>query len=357
MAKGKSYPSERAHFRDAVTGAPIVQITNFPCISWALSYTARTFTPDSRRFLFISQRCACRDAPYDLFRVDTDGANMVQLTESDGLSGYTLSPDGGVVFFMREGSLWTVDMETFVETEIGRSDAAPFAGGVVSPDGQYYFASAAIAGGGTALARFQTDGSGEPLVSEWPVSLRGLHSADPGGRGILCYHPHPTRKRSHSLMGYGFENLGEYEGSHDFAHITFLGDTGEVQGCALPPTRALLRCAMGDTEPTVITQGPYFWHSCGVPDADWIIADTNWPDRGLQLVHVPSGRYAPVCYAQSSQSNPQWSHPHPLFSPDGNHVLFTSDRTGTAQVYMARITEEFRAHVEAGELDAFANGR
>jgi oligogalacturonide lyase len=30
---------------------------------------------------------------------------------------------------------------------------------------------------------------------------------------------------------------------------------------------------------------------------------------------------------------PQHTHPHPAFSPDGKHVVFTSDRTGHAQVY------------------------
>jgi oligogalacturonide lyase len=30
---------------------------------------------------------------------------------------------------------------------------------------------------------------------------------------------------------------------------------------------------------------------------------------------------------------PQHTHPHPRFSPDGHRVVFTSDRTGEAQVY------------------------
>ena len=30
---------------------------------------------------------------------------------------------------------------------------------------------------------------------------------------------------------------------------------------------------------------------------------------------------------------PQHTHPHPCFTPDGRRVVFTSDRTGDAQVY------------------------
>jgi oligogalacturonide lyase len=30
---------------------------------------------------------------------------------------------------------------------------------------------------------------------------------------------------------------------------------------------------------------------------------------------------------------PQHTHPHPSFSPDGSRVVFTSDRSGVAQLY------------------------
>jgi oligogalacturonide lyase len=34
---------------------------------------------------------------------------------------------------------------------------------------------------------------------------------------------------------------------------------------------------------------------------------------------------------------PQHTHPHPSFSPDGQHVVYTSDRSGFAQVYEVTI--------------------
>ena len=36
----------------------------------------------------------------------------------------------------------------------------------------------------------------------------------------------------------------------------------------------------------------------------------------------------------------QHTHPHPRFSPDGKHVVFTSDRTGFAQIYEVEIDED-----------------
>ena len=35
---------------------------------------------------------------------------------------------------------------------------------------------------------------------------------------------------------------------------------------------------------------------------------------------------------------PQWTHPHPCYSPDEKFVTFTSNRTGFAQVYVAENT-------------------
>ena len=37
---------------------------------------------------------------------------------------------------------------------------------------------------------------------------------------------------------------------------------------------------------------------------------------------------------------PQWSHPHPSFSPDGQRVAFTSDMTGRPQVYVVDVPGE-----------------
>jgi Tol biopolymer transport system component len=34
---------------------------------------------------------------------------------------------------------------------------------------------------------------------------------------------------------------------------------------------------------------------------------------------------------------PQWTHPHPSFSPDERRVTFASDKTGHTQVYVAEI--------------------
>jgi len=343
MAKGKTYTPERISFTDARTGVRLLQLTSFPTMSMSLSYYAMNFTPDSKTLIFLSQREPKRDAPWDLFRVDVDGLNLTQLTESEGLGGFALSPDGQWVYFHRGSVLWRVSMDNFEEEEIVGLDGIDHCGaGFVSPDGVYYFTQAYTPQGKTVLARYRTDGMEAVILREWEGKVRALHSCDPGGSGILTYE--------HRLLDYEGEEKGVFTTSYEFAHWTFLGRTGRLQGTALPPDRALLHLGLGEERPTYIAQGVYFWHSASTLDGEWIVADTNWPDEGLQLVHVPTGRYRPLCYARSSQGHPQWTHPHPQFSPDGRYVLFTSDRTGIAQIYLAEVPDELRERIRSGQL-------
>ncbi len=69
---------------------------------------------------------------------------------------------------------------------------------------------------------------------------------------------------------------------------------------------------------------------------------------------------APLCASEASSEGAHWggpfpyndgpvavearqhTHPHPRFSPDGSRVLFTSDRTGYAQLYEVLLEEETR---------------
>ncbi len=104
-----------------------------------------------------------------------------------------------------------------------------------------------------------------------------------------------------------------------------------------------------------ITEFPV-WH--GAPDATGkrLVCDTNFPDQGLHLLDL-SGEHAPM-YLHSPEATsqgahwahpfpynngpvkvhaPQHTHPHPRFSPDGCQVVFTSDRSGQAQVYVASL--------------------
>src|SRR3990172_13076341 len=99
MAKGSIYEHERVFFRDPRSGLKITRLTHYPCISMNLYFEMCSFTEDDSHVVFISQRYAGREAPYDLYRVRTDGHELVQLTAYDDLSVMVVSPGTGHVYF------------------------------------------------------------------------------------------------------------------------------------------------------------------------------------------------------------------------------------------------------------------
>jgi len=350
MAKGTTYQHERIEFVDARTGVRLMQVTSFPTMSMALPYHGRNFTTDSSTFIFVSQCEARRDAPWDLFRVDVDGTNLTQLTESEGSAGFVMAPQNDCVYFHRQNALWKVDIHTFREEEIiTPHGVASMTGGAISPDGASYFAQVVTTHDTGGIMRFATDGSEAELIFEGEKGRFTMHAASPGGAGLLVWQMREGKK-TWFLLGFDGREKGVYTNSYDFAHCTFLGTSERVQGCALPPERALVHVGLGEEQPTTIAQGVYFWHSASTPDGEWLVADTNWPDEGLQLVHVPTGIYRPLCDPRSSQGHPQWTHPHPQFSPDGRYVLFNSDRTGIPQIYLAQVPDDLRERVRSGQL-------
>jgi oligogalacturonide lyase len=96
------------------------------------------------------------------------------------------------------------------------------------------------------------------------------------------------------------------------------------------------------------------WHAA--PDAQGrrFVCDTNFPDRGLHVIPF-GGEPAFLCASEATSEGAHWggpfpyndgpvgvearqhTHPHPRFSPDGRRVVFTSDRTGHAQLYEIEI--------------------
>jgi len=95
-------------------------------------------------------------------------------------------------------------------------------------------------------------------------------------------------------------------------------------------------------------------HAGPSPDSRYLAGDEkNPPGQGmLWLLDLESGAESPLCVHGSSyrifgKNLPnahvtQDAHPHPSFSPDGKHVLFTSDketgREGNCAVYAVEVS-------------------
>jgi Tol biopolymer transport system component len=122
-----------------------------------------------------------------------------------------------------------------------------------------------------------------------------------------------------------------------------MGPTGRVLTTLDYPRKAIVSIADGEGRPqTIVESGEvYFWHAGVSEDGQWIVSDSNWPDRGIFLINARTGRVRKLCNDGSSKTY-QMAHPHPAFSPDGSNVVFNSDRYGFPHVFLAKITDAFK---------------
>ena len=120
------------------------------------------------------------------------------------------------------------------------------------------------------------------------------------------------------------------------------------------------------------------WHITPNRAGTVVLCDTNHPDLGLHVIDAATGARRRICLSEASNQGtqwrtsryalaedfaaaagatgaralswmevpadsvygPQWTHPHPSFSPDEKLVAFASDRTGHTQVYVVEMGED-----------------
>jgi oligogalacturonide lyase len=71
----------------------------------------------------------------------------------------------------------------------------------------------------------------------------------------------------------------------------------------------------------------------------WIVDTFNNDESLLALITIGKNKIkeSQILFRHGSTLIGQDSHPHPRFSPDGKYVLFSTDKSGTAQVYMVKV--------------------
>ncbi|MEZ5355706.1 MAG: hypothetical protein R2762_23985 [Bryobacteraceae bacterium] len=332
-----------------------------------------SFTPADRALLFVSYRSG--DA--QLYSIDPFPHGQIrQLTA--GIPIHPFSPaihcgpgsDSPLVFFVRKGSIWKIDLSTLDESCIVDFDGAQL--GECSPgDHGRWLTAAAKRGSESGIVAGRADGSDwtfipfprtvihpqfHPLYPEWIE-----FAADPAPR------MHRVRRD-----GSGLECLYQHGNDEFVVHETFLGSTGDLVYTVWP--HSLWRMNWDTRERTRIAS-VNAWHITPNRDGSLVLCDTNHPDLGLFLIDAASGECKPVCLSQSSNAGsqwktsryalaedfararseaksgalswmevstdtvygPQWTHPHPSFSATENKVVFASDRSGHPQVYVAEI--------------------
>lgn len=352
----QTLPSEKKVFQDPRTGAEVWQLTDAPCINHApyfLNPAWASSVPGGARdlLIFTSYRA---DGP-DLYGVRLPDGALIRLTSTGDVSPWSacVSPDGRRVYFTASAELRALDVVSLEARTTGHLPPSSWLGNCsISPDGAE-IVTTARRGERNALLAFRTDGAGERCVYETSELLAHAQWS-PDGRTLLFASELPRMwlvgadgSDPHPLRG---QTRQEW-----LVHEAWLNDD-EIIFTHWPHALKAIR-RDGSGERTIAAFN--CWHPAPRRDGGLIVCDTAHPDAGLQLVDPASGERRALCHPNASSRGyqwdkpepvwgstapddaygPQWTHPHPSFSPDGSAVVYTSDATGHPQVYLAHIPQ------------------
>jgi len=351
-------PSESQVFEES--GDVVVrQVTASPEISHHPFFFVDAFDAEMRFLLFISHN----SGKVQIYIERQDDQTVIQLTEEDSLAEWSIIPakDGSWIYFISgqtgkrvstiDGSI--EELVNFGNAEMRESGMVGAAMGTtaLSSDGRFW----AIPVKTGAISRFwlvdmlsgaadvflERDTIGHPqfcpddndlILYAGPLTDRMWVTDRSGNAKRIFKREHDLQWITHEVWRPGHKTVLFVDWPNGVGEIDLT--TGEVQK---------------------VTDFPV-WHGAPHPNGEALVCDTNFPDRGIhildltgarspQFVHEPKASSEGKHWADPFPYNngpikvyaPQHTHPHPRFSPDGSQVVFTSDRSGVAQVFVARM--------------------
>jgi oligogalacturonide lyase len=352
--------------RDEETGCRILQLTEVGPINHHLYFLTASLTQDESQLVFASYRTGrC-----EYFLRGFPAGDTLQLTDEDGVHGYSgiITPDGRSLLYTAGGAVRAVDLASRDTRTLCQFPGGQLGECSLSADGRW-IVTAIKRGGRSGLAVTAADGSRAQVILEIDRTVihPQFHPSDPE-RIAYSQDPAPRMWWVHR-DGTGNECLYEHGNDEFLVHETFLGEGGSLIVVRWP--YALLRFDLSERRLRTIADFNA-WHIGGSRDGRTVLCDTAHPDRGVQLVDVASGSRRTLCHPHSSNGGsqwkkdryalaedwaaardektkalswmemksdtvygPQWTHPHPSFSPSERWVIYTSDVTGSPQIYAA----------------------
>ena len=366
--KGSRHASEHSVRTDAATGGVVHQMTRHESISHPTYFLQTSFTPDGRFLVFASYRTGSAQ----LFEAAFPDGEIRQLTDGPDIHPYSpaIHPDGRRIFFVRGGEIWVIDRANLEESRL-----AAFAGAQLGEcslgDGGEWITAAIKHGNLCGVVAGRTDGRDWRFIP-FPRTVihPQFHPIDPEWiefAGDPAPRMHRVRRD-----GTRLECLYEHGNDEFVVHETFLGSTGDLVYTVWP--KSLRRLDWRTGRHSTITDFNC-WHIAPNRAGTLVLCDTNHPDLGMFLIDVSSGRQRQICFTESSNQGsqwrtsryalaedfararseaksgalswmevatdtvygPQWTHPHPAFSPDERMATYASDRTGSTQVYVVEL--------------------
>jgi|AP95_1055475.scaffolds.fasta_scaffold25711_2 hypothetical protein len=257
----------------------------------------------------------------------------------------------GDTLLLKRCHLQTLEQEEVVElpTERGR-----FSYGTVSPDGRYYAASVHRDDGTCEVFLMDlTEGERRSLAESGELYFKHEQFSLDGANHLLI--------QANQLPDVTEVHLGvlEVEGREGFqwlaadrphtprptGHEAWIGRTDRVFFSTATDPGAednLWTAGLTDGAPVLASRTGFRFSHVSVSRCGrfWIGDATGQEGVPIYVGSLASGQYRRIVYSRTVSDSKQWSHTHPYLTADNQWLIYTSNRSGQAQVYGARIPTE-----------------
>jgi len=357
----------RRVFHDPATGREVWQMTGADGNNVAPYMYAQAMTPDEEYLCFDSDRSSAW-LPY---RLEVATGEVERLADFENYRHLSLCmrPGSDEVMLAGDKRLWAVNMKTLerrvmVETE-DRDDIVKL-GGVCMADakGERIAFSYQDSEERHYIAIAATDGSMFETVfrREEAVQHVLIHPTRPD---LISFAVSPDRQndpnetherrarawlldartghaRPHLVMPPGYRATHEYW-SHDGSRMYFHKKTvGPGPGTQWIPTWInSIGLDDGDEREHFRSDDLYLGHSCATRDGSRIVSDEQRPGGVNPLLDIDAkaGTARVICWPNLLLGDGH-CHVHPSLNPSERFVVYTSNVSGRAEVYMAPIDEK-----------------
>ena len=384
MTVGRTYAPEYREYMDPLTHRRVCQLTDSTAEDYHLYFYNPSVTPDGKYLVFLSERTGVGN----LFRLELQNGEIVQLTDAqpiraeywpftEAVQGVgsclpAIANCGQEVFYFEGTDLLAVGIESLKRRQLLSlpSDRRPSmlqanAGGetlvFATWDEDLFMERSHRAYAGerfpdehffqettSTMMRVEAEtGQAEEVLRKERFWINHVH-VNPQDRDLILfcheYSELPDRmwlldvatQKCGPIPGQGAEEWYQHEfWSGDGRRICFHGgisgdNTQGFCGWCSPNGE-------GYTKAYHATSGRAYAHYNVHPDGQTMVTDGEARPGCISKVHLRDGKqeFEILCRHDSyTFGDDQRCHPHPSFTPDGRQVIFTSNRTGTSNVYL-----------------------
>jgi len=357
----KNTSTEWIKYQDSLTRHEVWQITAHDSPSVAVYFERQAFTGDDKYLVFGSKRTG----DWQIYQAELATGKINSISDKTGIHPYrfTIHPDGEHVWYVHNRVLYKTRVATLEETIVFDfrdkfSRHIDFSSSF-SADGKYTLVTLPSDSGRSIYRVNLATGAVEHALT-WTRSASFSHPLIcPTNPDLITFVPYPDTQNDMTLpmeqrartwivnmrtrevkqfltMPYGFRATHEtwsWDGQRFFFFKKTQPGWIPVSICSNDQKGENFREYYSHSE---IRLG----HGISTIDGKWFVTDGQDPHHNpLILINLETGAATFLCWPNASitEGHPKFAHVHPSISMSGRFVCYTSDCTGTPQVYVVPI--------------------